>query len=155
MNSWEKKIGPLLEKFCPLFKHFCPVDFAHFQVQARKRSVLGWGCGVFCVCTFPRKGFVTALAEQGLVVVTGVLGKLRPHQGKMRPIWAICMKSGQKCSRIGQKKKIYHYEFKIMKSYMNLEYEFRYEFMIMKIILKSYVRLHMYEFIFDFMPVNS
>ena len=29
---------------------------------------------------------------------------MRPHLGKMRPIWAICTKSGQKCSRIGQKK---------------------------------------------------
>ena len=28
--------------------------------------------------------------------------KLRSHLGKMRPIWAICMKSGQKCSGIGK-----------------------------------------------------
>ena len=27
---------------------------------------------------------------------------MKPHMGKMRPIWAICMKSGQKCSRIGR-----------------------------------------------------
>ena len=49
---------PLLEKFCPLFKHFAHlgsrvqvaqtvVDFAHFQVQARKSTVLGWGWGRF------------------------------------------------------------------------------------------------------------
>ena len=31
------------------------------------------------------------------------MGKLRHHLGKMRPIWAICMKSGQKCSRIKKK----------------------------------------------------
>ena len=30
-----------------------------------------------------------------------LLGEMRPHVGKMRPIWAICMKSGQKCTRIG------------------------------------------------------
>ena len=29
---------------------------------------------------------------------------MRPHLGKMRPIWAICTKSGQKRSRIGGKK---------------------------------------------------
>ena len=33
----------------------------------------------------------------------GILGKMRPHLGKTRPIWAICMKGGQKCSRIGIK----------------------------------------------------
>ena len=33
---------------------------------------------------------------------------MRPHLGKMRPIWAICTKSGQKCSRIGQKKFNHH-----------------------------------------------
>ena len=26
---------------------------------------------------------------------------MRPHLGKLRPIWAVCTKSGQKCSRIG------------------------------------------------------
>ena len=31
----------------------------------------------------------------------GILCKMRPHLGKMRPIWAICMKSGYRCSRIG------------------------------------------------------
>ena len=34
---------------------------------------------------------------------------MRCHLGKMRPIWAICTKSGQMCSRIGQKK--YHHLF--------------------------------------------
>ena len=29
---------------------------------------------------------------------------MRPHLGKMRLTWAICTKSGQKCSRIGGKK---------------------------------------------------
>ena len=35
---------------------------------------------------------------------------MRPHLGKMRTLWAICTKSGQKCSRIiGQKKYNHHY----------------------------------------------
>ena len=42
-----------------------------------------------------------------------------------------------------------------MKSYMNSQYEFKYEFMIMKNIVKSYVRICMYEFISEFMLVNS
>ena len=29
---------------------------------------------------------------------------MRPYLGKMRPIWVICTKSGQKCSRVGGKK---------------------------------------------------
>ena len=29
---------------------------------------------------------------------------MRPHQGKMRPVWAICTKSGQQSSGIGGKK---------------------------------------------------
>ena len=37
----------------------------------------------------------------GLGVFGGILGK-------MRPIWAICMKSGQKCSRIGKTKFNHH-----------------------------------------------
>ena len=41
----------------------------------------------------------------------------------------------------------------IMKSYPL--YEFRYEFMIMQNIVKSYVRIHVYEFISEFMLVNS
>ena len=29
---------------------------------------------------------------------------MRPHLGKVRPIWAICTKNGPKCSRIGGEK---------------------------------------------------
>ena len=47
---------PLLEKNLPTFQTFCPVGvqiaqtvvhFAHFQVQARKKVVLGWAGGCF------------------------------------------------------------------------------------------------------------
>ena len=56
------------------------------------------GLGVFCVLTYPQKGSVQGLGNLGWYS-----GQMRPHPGKMRPIWAICMKSGQKCSRIGGK----------------------------------------------------
>ena len=49
---------PTSRKVLPTFQTFCPVGvqiaqtvvhFAHFQVQARKRGVLGWAWGCF-VC---------------------------------------------------------------------------------------------------------
>ena len=103
-----RTVLPIFQTFCPDGVYFAQtaVHFAHFQNQAKKRGVLGWGCGLFLVCTYPRKGFVTAEWRTG--VGGGILGKkcrkMRPHLGKMRYIWANCTKSGQKCSRIGQKK---------------------------------------------------
>ena len=76
---------PTSRKVLPTFQIFCPVAF-HWL-------------GVFCLRTYPRTEVVAAELRTG-----GILGKMRPHVGKMRPIWAICMKSGQKCSRIGTKK---------------------------------------------------
>ena len=108
-QKWIKQLCPLLEEFCPLFKHiaqfrscqdcisFCPSS-GHEKGCSRVGIV---GLGVFYVCTYPRMGCVTA--EQRTGVGGGILGKRRPHLGKMRPIWAICTKSGQKCSRIGAK----------------------------------------------------
>ena len=54
-----RKVLPTFQTFCPVGVHFAQmvVDFAHFQVQARKRGVLG--CGWRCF-VYPRKGFVTA-----------------------------------------------------------------------------------------------
>ena len=65
---------------------------------------------MFYVRTYPRKGCVTAELKTG--VGGGNLGKKKtpsaqketPSEG---PIWAICTKSGQKCTRIGGKK-IHH-----------------------------------------------
>ena len=60
---------PASRKKLPLFKHIAQlgshfaqmvVHVAHFPVQARKRGVLGWVGGAFCVCTYPRKGRVIA-----------------------------------------------------------------------------------------------
>ena len=39
--------------------------------------------------------------EQG--VWGGILGKRRPHLGKIRLSWAICTKNAQKCYNWGQK----------------------------------------------------
>ena len=42
-------------------------------------------------------------AEYRTVVGGGILGKMRPHLGKMRPIWAICTKSGKSAQELGKK----------------------------------------------------
>ena len=103
---------PLLEMFCPLFKHFAQmgstlprlVHFAHFENQARKRGVLGLSRQCF-----KKKGFVSAdFVSAGFYVSwwwypgqnETPSGLNESHHG----IWAICTKSGQKCSRSGQKK---------------------------------------------------
>ena len=44
----------------------------------------------------------TIMVAQALCLTIFNLSQYIPL-GKMRPIWAICMKSGQKCSRIGKK----------------------------------------------------
>ena len=44
-----RKILPTFQTFCPVGIQFSQtvVHFAPFQVQARKRVVLGWGLGCF------------------------------------------------------------------------------------------------------------
>ena len=68
-----------------------------------KKGCFGvWWGGSLCMYTSPlAKRGVTE--EEGIGVGGGILGKMRPHLGKMRRIWAISMKSGQKFSRIGKK----------------------------------------------------
>ena len=61
------------------------------------KGVFWVGLEVFCLCTYPRKG----CKNRGCWWCSG---KIRPHLGKTRPIWAVCTKSGQKCPRIGGKK---------------------------------------------------
>ena len=71
------------------------VHFAHFQVQARKRGILGWG-----YVHISKRGVWLLSWEQGWGWYSGQLGKMWPHSSKMRLIWAICSKSGQICSTI-------------------------------------------------------
>ena len=44
-----RKVLPTFQTFCPVGVHFAQtvIPFAHFQVQARKWGVLGWGWGFF------------------------------------------------------------------------------------------------------------
>ena len=44
-----KTFWPTFQTFCPVGVHFAQTvaHFAHFQVQARKRGVLGWDWGYF------------------------------------------------------------------------------------------------------------
>ena len=109
-SMWDEEIVlPTSKTKLSTFQTFCPVGvqfgqtvvhFAHFQVQARKGSVLGWGWGVLCSYIFPRG------VCDGWVKKRVFLGKMRPHLGKTRPMWAICTKNWQNCSRIGGKNSI-------------------------------------------------
>ena len=79
---------------CPDGRSFCPLSSS-----GQKKGCFGVVFGVFCVRTYPRKECVTAEERTG--VGGGIVGKMRPYLGKARPIWAICTKSWQTCSRIG------------------------------------------------------
>ena len=61
----------------------------------QEKGCIWVGLGMFCLCTYLRKSFVTAEQRSGFCI----LGKMRPG-----PIWTICTKSEQKCSSIGNKK---------------------------------------------------
>ena len=50
----------------------------------------------------PERGVRRLSKERGMGVV--ILGKMRPHLGKMRPICAICTKSGQSALELGIQK---------------------------------------------------
>ena len=73
-----KKILPTSRKVWHMFQTFCPhgvlfaqtvVHFAHFQNQARKRGILGWGGGCFVFVHVPERGLCRLSKEQGLVVI--------------------------------------------------------------------------------------
>ena len=52
-----RKVLPTFQTFCPDGVHFAQtvVHFVHFQNQARKRGVLGWGWGCFVFVHIPER----------------------------------------------------------------------------------------------------
>ena len=55
------------------------------------------GFGVFCVHTYPQKGCVTVEQRTGVGALGGgILGKIRPNLGKMRPIWPKVLENRKK-----------------------------------------------------------
>ena len=52
------KVLPTFQTFCLVGVHFAQtlVHFAHFQCQARKRGILGWGWGCFVYVHIPERG---------------------------------------------------------------------------------------------------
>ena len=52
-----RKVLPTFQKICPLGVQFAQmvVHFVHFQVQARKRGVLGWVWGCFVYLHIPER----------------------------------------------------------------------------------------------------
>ena len=94
---------PTPRLFLSFFRTYCPFwvqvaqmvfHFTHFQNSGQEKGCFGVWIGVLCVQTYPCR-----FPERCVI-----LGKMRPHLGKMRPIWAIRKKSGQTCSRIGFRK---------------------------------------------------
>ena len=95
-----RNVLPTFETFCPVAVHFAQtvVHFPTFKIRPEKGEF--WGGAFFVYVHIPKRKFVTA--EQRTWVGGGILGKMSPYLEKMRSIWAICSKSGQKCSRIGE-----------------------------------------------------
>ena len=69
------------------------VDFAHFQVQARQRGVLGWGWGCLVYVHIPKRSVWLLSKEHGLGVVFWV---------KWDPVWAKWDPSGQCVRKMGK-----------------------------------------------------
>ena len=53
-----RNLLPTFQTFCPVGVHLAQtvVHFAHFQVQARKTGVFGWGWGCFVYVNIPETG---------------------------------------------------------------------------------------------------
>ena len=113
-DIWIIFFCPLLEKFCPPFKHFtqCPVrvhfaqtvvHFTHFQVQARKRGVLGWGWACFVYVHIPERGLwlLSHGKEQGLVMV--FWAKWDPIRAKWKSSGQFVWKVGESTLELGKK----------------------------------------------------
>ena len=107
--------------FCPILEHFCPLVV---QIAQMGLILPRWGLilprippptpVLYSVVTKPFRGYVrtrnTASPTQntpfpGLILK---VGKMNYCLGKMDPIWAKCLKSGQNFSRSGQKKFIHY-----------------------------------------------
>ena len=67
ISQMNKFVLPTSTKVLPTVQTFCPVGiqiaqtvvhFAHFQVQARKRGVLGWALGCFVYVHIPQRDWV-------------------------------------------------------------------------------------------------
>ena len=101
-SMWDEEIVlPTSKTKLSTFQTFCPVGvqfgqtvvhFAHFQVQARKGSVLGWGWGVLCSYIFPRG------------VCDGWVKKRvwKWYSGQNDPIWGKRDPCGQFVRKIGK-----------------------------------------------------
>ena len=88
-------ILPTFQTFWSDGVHFAKkvVHFAHFQYQARKRGVLGWGWGCFVYVHIPERGLRRLSKEQGLLVV---------FWAKWDPIWAKWDPSGKFVLKVGK-----------------------------------------------------
>ena len=83
LPSW----GP----FCPGSSSFCPLS-----TSGQEKGCFGVGLGVFCVCTYPQKGFVTGESRTGVARLVVVVW------AKWDPNWAKWDPSGQFVRKVGK-----------------------------------------------------
>ena len=65
---FSRKVLSTFQTYCPVGVQVTQtvVHFAHFQVQARKRGVLGCGWGCFVYIHIPKRGVLLLSKEQEL-----------------------------------------------------------------------------------------
>ena len=99
-TSWN--ILPIFQIVCPIGVQTAQtvVHFAHLQVQAKKRGVLGWAWGVLCTYISPKGVCDGCVKNRGWGWYSGQnetpYGQTETHLGNLYEKWA-------KCSRIGGK----------------------------------------------------
>ena len=87
-----RTVLPTFQTFYPDGVHFAQtvVHFAHFQNQARKRGVLGWGWECFLFINIPERGLWRLSIDQGFMVV--FWAKWDPILAKWDQSWQIVLK---------------------------------------------------------------
>ena len=96
-----RKVLSTFQTICPILVQFAQtvVNFAHFQVQARKRGVFGWGWGCFVFVNIQES---PKRAERGLWRLSKEQGFGVVFWAKWDQVWAKWDPSGQFVRKVGQ-----------------------------------------------------
>ena len=84
------------QTYCPVGVSICPDGSSFYPLSSsgQGKECIRVGLGFFCVCTYPRKGRVTA--EKRTEVGGGFLGKMRPCLGKTHKMGKGALQLGKK-----------------------------------------------------------
>ena len=102
-NSNEKILLHTFQTFCPVGVQISQtvIHFASFQVQARKRGVLGWALGCSVYVHTPKRCVWLLSREQGLGVVFSGWAKWNPTWAKWDPYGQFVWKVGKSALELG------------------------------------------------------